>query len=139
MHISALVKNARGSHDVTLATGDSRKSLTVPCHEIGFGSGINGGELLMLALATCYCNDLYREAARLGIGIESVEVSASADFEGIGVAASNIRYRARIASTSSDADVARLLRETDAVAEIHNTVRAGVRVTLEPWGAGGTV
>ena len=139
MYISALVKNARGSHDVTLATGDSRNSLTVPCREIGFGSGINGGELLMLALATCYCNDLYREAARLGIGIESVEVSASADFEGIGVAASNIRYRARIASTSSDADVARLLRETDAVAEIHNTVRAGVRVTLEPWGAGGTV
>jgi len=58
VHISALVKNARGSHDVTLATGDSRNSLTVPCREIGFGSGINGGELLMLALATCYCNDL---------------------------------------------------------------------------------
>jgi hypothetical protein len=89
----------------------------------------------MLAVATCYCNDLYREAARLGIGIESVEVFASADFEGIGLAASNIRYRARVASTSSDADVARLLRETDAVAEIHNTVRAGARVTLEPWGA----
>jgi organic hydroperoxide reductase OsmC/OhrA len=139
VHISAFVKNSRGSHDVTLATGDSRKSLTVPSREIGFGSSLNGGELLMLALATCYCNDLYREAARLGIGIESVEVSASADFEGIGVAASNIRYRARIASTSSEADIARLLRETDAVAEIHNTVRAGVRVTLEPWGTGSAV
>lgn len=87
----------------------------------------------MLALATCYCNDLYREAARLGISLESVEVEAGADFEGVGLAAQNIRYRARVVSGASDADVARLLRETDAVAEIHNTVRAGAAVTLEPW------
>jgi organic hydroperoxide reductase OsmC/OhrA len=89
----------------------------------------------MLALATCYCNDLYREAARLGVSVESVEVEASAEFEGVGLAATNIRYRARVVSTASDADVAKLLRETDAVAEIHNTVRAGVAVTLEPWGS----
>jgi len=131
VHISALVKNARGSHDVAVATGDSKKRLSVPAREGGSGSGINGGEFLMLALATCYCNDVYREAARLGIPIEAVEVSASADFEGVGLAATNIRYRARVVSTASDEDVARLLRETDAVAEIHNTVRAGVPVTLE--------
>jgi uncharacterized OsmC-like protein len=95
---------------------------------MGFGSSVNGGEFLMLALATCYCNDLYREAARLQIGIDSVEVEASADFEGIGLAAANIRYRAKVVSLSSDADVARLLQETDAVAEIHNTLRTGVAV-----------
>ena len=82
----------------------------------------------MLALATCYCNDLYREAARLQINIDSVEVEASADFEGVGLAATNIRYSAKVVSSSSDADVDRLLRETDAVAEIHNTLRAGVAV-----------
>lgn len=76
MHISALVTNASGSHSVTVAIGDSRKSLAVPGRDSGFGSGINGGELLMLALATCYCNDLYREAARLGVVIDSVEVFA---------------------------------------------------------------
>ena len=93
----------------------------------------------MLALATCHCNDLYREAAGLGIGIVSVEVSASADFEGIGLATKNIQYRARIVSTASDADVARLIRETDAVAEIHNNLRVGVPVTLEPWEEGSAV
>ncbi len=139
MHISALVKNARGSHDVAVTTADSRKTLAVPCRDSGFGSGINGGEFLMLALATCYCNDLYREAARLGMDIESVEVSASADFEGIGLAAKNVRYRARVVSTASKADVARLLRETDAVAEVHNTMRSGVPVTFEPWAAAGAV
>lgn len=133
MHISATVKNASQSHDVSVATGNAAKSLIVPSREGGHGSGINGGEFLMLALATCYCNDLYREAARLGISLESLEVEAGADFEGVGLAAQNIRYRARVVSGASDADVARLLRETDAVAEIHNTVRAGAAVTLEPW------
>lgn len=133
MHISALVKNARGSHNVALATGDSSKSLAVPCRDSGFGSSVNGGELLMLALATCYCNDLYREAGRLGIAIDSVEVSANGDFEGVGLPATNITYQVRVVSSAPDADIARLLRETDAVAEIHNTLRKGVPVRLEPW------
>jgi organic hydroperoxide reductase OsmC/OhrA len=139
VHISALVQNTRGSHNVAVATGDSSKRLAVPCRDSGFGSGINGGELLMLALATCYCNDLYREAARLGIVIDSVEVAASGDFEGVGLAARNITYQARVVSSASDTDIARLLRETDTVAEIHNTVRAGVPVKLEPWSAGNAV
>jgi len=93
VHISALVKNGRGFHDVSVATGDSTKMLVVPHREGGAGSGISGGEFLMLALATCYCNDLYREAARLGISIESVEVEAAADFEGVGLAVpSNSRW-----------------------------------------------
>ena len=91
---------------------------------------MNGGEFLMLALATCYCNDLFREAARLGIVIEAAEVEASAEFPGIGLAATNLRYRARIQSPASEAEVARLLRETDAVAEVHNTIRSGVPVEL---------
>jgi organic hydroperoxide reductase OsmC/OhrA len=136
VHISALVKNARGTHDVNVATADSTKGLNIPGRQGGFGSSINGGEFLMLALATCYCNDLYREAARLNISIDSCEVEASAEFEGVGLAARNIRYRARVVSSASDADVARLFRETDAVAEVHNTLRAGAAVRLEPWGGG---
>jgi hypothetical protein len=44
----------------------------------------------MLARATCYCNDLYREASRLGITLAGVEVQAAADFAGVGLAASNV-------------------------------------------------
>ncbi len=54
----------------------------------------------MLALATCYCNDIYREAARLGIEVTAVEVEASAQFDGVGLAATNIQYRARITPSS---------------------------------------
>jgi uncharacterized OsmC-like protein len=92
---------------------------------------VNGGEFLLLALATCYCNDLYREAARLGISLQAVEVEAEAEFPGIGLAASNIRYKASVKSPASPEAIEQLLRETDAVAEIHNTIRAGVPVTLQ--------
>lgn len=87
----------------------------------------------MLALATCYGNDLYREAARLGLTLRGIEVIAEADFEGVGLAATNIRYRARVDSPATAEEIERLLRETDAVAEIHNTVRSGTTVELERW------
>ena len=132
MQISAVVKNTAASHHVEVRTGDAAQTLAVPPKAGGRGSAVNGGEFLMLALATCYCNDLYREAARLGIAIDAAEVEASAVFPGIGLAATDIRYRARVDSSAPPEAIARLLRETDAVAEIQNTVRAGVPVTLLP-------
>jgi hypothetical protein len=87
----------------------------------------------MLALATCYCNDLYREAERRSIALEHVEVEAIAEFPGIGLAAKNVRYRAHVVSSAPAAAIADLLRETDAVAEVHNTLRAGVAVENVPW------
>ena len=131
MKVSATVRNAALRHEVTVSTGNHEQALVVPCKPSGPGSGVSGGELLMLALATCYCNDLYREAARLALSIESVEVEASAEFSGIGLAATNVSYRAKVSSSAAPDKIAELLRVTDAVAEIHNTVRAGVPVTLE--------
>ena len=132
MEISATVRNAAGMHEALVRTGTTTQPLAIAAKATGRGSAVNGGELLMLALATCYCNDLYREADRLGIAIDGVEVEASADFTGVGLAASNIRYRATVSSTAPAESIATVLRETDAVAEIHNTVRAGVPVALEP-------
>jgi organic hydroperoxide reductase OsmC/OhrA len=132
MEISATVTNTPDRHDASVRTGTATQALPIPPKNTGRGSAINGGELLMLALATCYCNDLFREAARLGIPIDAVEVEASAEFTGIGLAASNIRYQARVTSPAAPETIADLLRQTDAVAEIQNTVRTGVPVRLEP-------
>ena len=129
MQIRATVINAPGQNTVSVRTGDNVQPLLVPAKTAG-GSGVNGGEFLMLALATCYCNDLYREASRLGISLQGVEVEAFATFAGVGLAASDVCYRATIHSSASPQAVARLLRETDAVAEVHNTLRKGVPVQL---------
>lgn len=133
MKISASVKNTATSHEVAVETQGNTRALNLPAKPGGGGSAVNGGELLMLALATCYCNDLYREAARLGLAIEGVEVEASAEFAGVGLAASNVSYRARVQSAEPEARIEQLLRETDAVAEIHNTIRTAPAVVRVPW------
>jgi organic hydroperoxide reductase OsmC/OhrA len=130
MEISATVINSPGRHDVVVRTGSFEHRLAVAAKREGGGSATNGGEFLMLALATCYCNDLYREAARLGLALDEVRVEATAEFAGIGLAASNVRYRAEVRSSASREAIAQLLRETDAVAEVHNTLRQGVPVQL---------
>ena len=132
MEISATVRNATPALDVEVRTDAARRTLSIPPKPSGRGSAVNGGELLMLALATCYCNDLYREAERLGLPIDGVEVEATARFDGVGLAATDIRYRARVSSPAPPAAIEDLLRRTDAVAEIHNTIRAGGSVTLVP-------
>jgi organic hydroperoxide reductase OsmC/OhrA len=128
MQISATVQNAGARHEARVCTDADSRALDIPAQPAGRGSAVNGGEFLMLALATCYCNDLYREAERLGIALDGVEVEASARFPGIGLAATDIRYRARIASPAPREAIDELLRRTDAVAEVHNTLRAGVPV-----------
>lgn len=130
MDISAVVSSSPCGHEVTVRTGGASQSLAIAAKPSGEGSAVNGGEFLMLALATCYCNDLYREAQRLGMSLQGARVEATADFDGVGLAAKNIRYRASVQSSEPPEVIARLLRETDAVAEVHNTLRAGVPVQL---------
>ena len=130
MEISATVIHTPGQHRATVRTAGVEHTLSLAPKATGGGSATNGGELLMLALATCYCNDLYREAARLGLQLDEVRVEAFAEFAGVGLAASQVRYRASVRSPAAPEALARLLRETDAVAEVHNTLRKGVPVQL---------
>lgn len=130
MKISAQVENSFGDHRVSLETNGERSELSIAPKSTGFGSSANGGELLFLALATCYCNDVYREAAKRGIEIESVSVSVEGEFGAEGEAARNITYSAKIAARASREEIESLARDTDKVAEIHNTLRAGTSVEL---------
>ncbi|HEX5830948.1 MAG TPA: OsmC family protein [Gemmatimonadaceae bacterium] len=102
----------------------------MPAKPDGGGSGINGGELLCLALATCYCNDLYREAARRGLRLTGVEVDVVSEFGAAGEPARRIAYSAHVHSDAPAAEIEALLQHTDRVAEVHNTLRAGIAVEL---------
>ena len=130
MHISAQVRNSRNQHEVTLKTNENTHAITIPPKATGFGSSANGGELLFLALATCYCNDIYREAAKLGMQIEQVEVEVEGNFGAEGEPATGVRYRARVIAQAPEEDVRRMMRHVDTVAEIQNTLRRQTPVTL---------
>jgi uncharacterized OsmC-like protein len=131
MKFSASIKNGPGSHQTLLKVGGKEQSLSIP-PKPGGGSSVSGGELLLLALATCYCNDIYREAAKLNIRVDGLEVDVDCDFEAEGKPATNITYRARIKADANEEAVRELLIHTDTVAEIQNTLRAQTSVTLEP-------
>jgi organic hydroperoxide reductase OsmC/OhrA len=130
MKISARVQNREGQHQVAFSTNDNLHTLAIAPKSSGFGSSVNGGELLFLALATCYCNDLYREAAKRGIRVESVEVEVTGEFGAEGEGASNVRYQAKIAAHASEEVIRALASETDRVAEIQNTLRVATPVPL---------
>jgi uncharacterized OsmC-like protein len=130
MNISACIANRRGEHTVLLRTEAREHSLTIAPKADGLGSGTNGGELLFLALATCYCNDIYREARKRGIDVERVQVEVTGEFGGEGEGARNIRYSTSVDARAPREEVLALMRHTDSVAEIHNTLRQSSPVVL---------
>ena len=92
-----------------------------PTEEGGGGRGFNGGQLLYLAVAGCISNDLFREAPRLGVELDS------GDFSGDPAVSDAITYDVEL-SGSGDLDA--LVREVDRIAEIPNTLRQGAPVSL---------
>jgi organic hydroperoxide reductase OsmC/OhrA len=98
--------------------------------ESGFGSAANGGELLCLAMATCYCNDIYREAAKRAMDIIRVQVEASAEFGEPGAPASQLSYSVTVFARAPEGAIDDLIRYTDGVAEVQNTLRQGIPVRL---------
>jgi uncharacterized OsmC-like protein len=131
MHISAIINNRAGVNDIIVTTEGVAKSIEIPAKATGNGLAINGGELLLLALAACCCNDIYREAAKRNIIIESVEISATCLFGAEGEPGRGFEYKVQIASPHSAQEIALLIQYVDSIAEVHNTLRKGTAVTLK--------
>lgn len=130
MKFSATVTNGAGDQQVTLKVGNKEQSLPIEPKPTG-GLSVTGGELLFLALATCFCNDIYREGARRGITVESVVVEVEGDFEAERMPATNIAYKVKVNADASEEEINELIMYTDSIAEIHNTLRLGTPVKLE--------
>ena len=85
---------------------------------------------MLLAIGACYTNDLYREAAKKGIPLGRVSVDVEGDWGGDPVRAQNVSFSINVESSAPEADVLALVRHTDEVAEVHNSLRLGTKVTL---------
>jgi putative redox protein len=96
----------------------------------GLGLGFNGGELLLLAIGGCYSNDVYREAAKRGLRVQNVEVKVTADWAGEPVRAQNVCFSVSVEADATAQEILELIRHTDSVAEIPNSLRLGTAVQL---------
>ncbi len=132
MKIEATVRSALNQHDVTVSTNDTMKHLSVDAKADGRGSDINGGEFLFLSLATCFCNDVYREATKRNMHIDLVKVTVSGHFGAEGEPATGISYSVEVWSAlASKTEIDDLIDYVDEIAEVHRTLREGVEVKLE--------
>jgi len=87
-----------------------------------------GGHLLHLAAAGCVLNDLYREAAALGIELKGVRVIAAGGFDTATWRSTGIDYSVEVRSDAPADQLAHLLEVVDQVAEIPQAIRAGATV-----------
>ena len=133
MLIQASVENERQRHSVVLTTDGNAHSIAISPRTSGFGSSTNGGELLCLAMATCYCNDLYREAQKRAIEVVRVEVHALAEFGDPGAPASQLSYRVTVSARAPEPEIQALILHTDSVSEVQNTLRRGMSVELKSF------
>ena len=102
-----------------------------PAEAGGGGLGFNGGQLLYLAVAGCVSNDLYREAAAVGITLHRVVVHVSGDFSGDPAVSVPVTYRVEINGDASEERLRELVEYVDRIAEIPNSLRRGTDVRLE--------
>jgi uncharacterized OsmC-like protein len=98
-----------------------------PVEAGGGGKGFNGGQLLYLAVAGCISNDLFREAPRFGVELDSVRVTVDGDFSGDPAVSTAVTYDVELAGSG---DLEALVREVDRIAEIPNSLRRGTPVSL---------
>jgi uncharacterized OsmC-like protein len=87
-----------------------------------------GAHLLHLAAAGCVLNDVYREAAALGIEIDGVRVTAGGEFDTESWRSTGIEYSVELASSAGEPALSHLLEVVDRVAEIPRALRAGTSV-----------
>lgn len=131
MKLAAIVTSKLNVHNAIVSTNGTAQTVQIGPKPSGYGSAVNGGELLLLALATCYCNDLYREANKRGIPVSGISVECTATFGSEGEPGSSFQYKVSVNSEAPRDAVDNLIAHTDRVAEIHNTLRKGVDVVLK--------
>ena len=128
---SVEVQNIAGAVTAVGSAGPFTVVIDRPEAVGGGGRGFNGGELLLIAVAGCISNDLFREADARGLSVHRVVVSASGDYAGDPSVSTGIEYNVAINGSSPDLELIELVRSVDQIAEIPNSLRGGTTVHLQ--------
>jgi uncharacterized OsmC-like protein len=96
----------------------------------GGGLGFNGGQLLYLSIAACWSNDLYREAATMGIALDGLEITVDGDFPARGSGSTPITLDVIVRSSAPEGRVRDLIAEVERVAEIPRAIREATPIEV---------
>ena len=108
-------------------------TLTVdrPAAAGGGGLGFSGGQLLYMAIAACWSNDLYREAATMGVGLDGVEITVDGDFPARGDGSTPITVELVVRSSAPEERVRELIAEVERIAEIPRAIRDATPIEVK--------
>jgi uncharacterized OsmC-like protein len=129
-HTSVEIRTVTGSSLAVGSSGARTVTIDRAKESGGLGLGFNGGELLLLAIGGCYGNDIFREAAKRGVAVSNVQVTVNADWAGEPVRAQNVSFSVVVEADACEKEILDLIRHTDQVAEIPNSLRLGTEVRL---------
>jgi uncharacterized OsmC-like protein len=109
-------------------------TLTVdrPASAGGGGLGFSGGQLLYMAIGACWSNDLYREAATMGIELDGVEITVDGDFPARGEGSTPITVDVVVRSSAPEDRIRELIDEVERIAEIPRAIREGPPIQVRP-------
>ena len=96
----------------------------------GGGLGFNGGQLLYLSIAACWSNDLYREAATMGIELDGVEISVDGDFPARGSGSTPITVDVTVRSSAPEERIRELIAEVGWIAEIPRAIHEATPIEV---------
>ena len=94
---------------------------------VELAASFTGAHMLHAAVAACVLNDLYREAAGLGVELTGVRVEASGGFDE-NWTSKGIEYLVQVDSLADAAVLQQLLERVDEVAEVPRALRASTSV-----------
>ena len=125
-----------GRYDVVVGAGSLRSANATSIHwphrwtadGVTVDGDFTGGTVLHLAAAGCVLNDVYREAAALGIEVDGVRVRAGGDFDPESCRSTGIEYSVDVDSGADEPSLRHLLEVVDRVAEIPRALREGTSV-----------
>jgi len=83
---------------------------------------------LLFSLATCFCNDIYREAAKKILPYQALMLKSTGDFAAEGEPVQILNTLLTLFQIHLQMED--LIDHTNKVAEIHNTLRKGPNITL---------
>lgn len=96
----------------------------------GMGLGFNGAQLLALSLGGCFCNDLRYMAETMQVELDEIAVDVAIELDGKPLLVTSATLSVRVTSPDQNADLAELIRRTEADSTVSNSVRAGFPVNV---------
>jgi len=128
--IKVELRSVDGGPTAVMSSGPFTVVADRPVSGGGRGLGFNGGQLMYASIAACVSNDLYREAATMGIELSRVSLTVEGEFPGRGQPSGPVTVEVELEGTASDARLDELMAVVDEVAEIPNSMRGTTPIEI---------